>query len=226
MISFKNVYKYYPYNSGKRSVLNNINFNIKHGDDTAILGRNGAGKSTLFRLISGTESCDRGEIYRDGMISWPLGFSGGFHGSLSGRENVRFVARIYGQDTRKIFNFVDEFSELDSYIDMPVKSYSSGMKARLAFGLSMAIDFDFYLIDEVIAVGDTAFKKKCKRILNEKRQSSTVILVSHSNSMLKQFCKKGAVLDRGELILFDNIEEAISVHEANQKKLEVKAYEA
>jgi len=219
MIKFKNVFKYYPYKSGRRTILDNINFTIREGDDTAILGRNGAGKSTLFRLISGSEACDQGDITRAGRVSWPLGFSGGFHGSLSGRENVRFVSRIYGQNSKQVFNFVDEFAELDGFIDMPVKSYSSGMKARLAFGLSMAINFDFYLIDEVIAVGDTAFKKKCKETLNRKRKSSTVILISHSNSMLKQFCKKGAVLDGGNLMFFDEIEEAINMHEYNQSKI-------
>ena len=219
MISFHKVSKYYPHKTGRRTILNDINFTIKRGEDTAILGRNGAGKSTLFRLISGTEACDQGKIVRKGSISWPLGFSGGFHGSLSGRENVRFVSRIYGQDARKIFNFVDDFSELESFIDMPVKSYSSGMRARLAFGLSMAINFDFYLIDEVIAVGDTAFKNKCKVILDKKRESSTVILISHSNSMLKQFCKSGAVLDGGKLLFFKDIEEAITEHERNQSKI-------
>lgn len=219
MISFQNVFKYYPSKSGKRTVLNDINFTINQGDDTAILGRNGAGKSTLFRLISGTEGCDQGKIIRSGSISWPLGFSGGFHGSLSGRENIRFVSRIYGQDAKKIFSFVDEFSELGSFIDMPVKSYSSGMKARLAFGLSMAINFDFYLIDEVIAVGDSAFKRKCKEVLDKKRKSSTVILISHSTSMLSQFCKKGAVLDGGNLVFYDVLEDAINVHENNQRKI-------
>lgn len=219
MISFRNVYKYYPSREGKRLVLEDINFEILPGEDLGILGRNGAGKSTLMRLIAGSEACDRGEILRDASISWPLGFSGGFHGSLSGRENVRFVSRIYGQDPTKIFEFVSEFADLGKYIDMPVKTYSSGMRARLAFGLSMAIDFDYYLIDEVIAVGDTAFKKKCRKILNEKRRKATVILISHTNSLVRDFCKKGAVVDGGKLKFFDDIEDAIKVHECNQNSL-------
>lgn len=219
MISFQNVYKYYPSREGKRAVLENISFDIRPGEDLGILGRNGAGKSTLMRLIAGSEACDQGRIVREGSISWPLGFSGGFHGSLSGRENVRFVSRIYGQHPRLIFDFVNDFAALGKYIDMPVKSYSSGMRARLAFGLSMAIDFDYYLIDEVIAVGDTAFKKKCREVLDQKRKKSTVILISHSDSLIREFCKKGAVVEEGRLSLYDDLEEAINMHDNNQRGL-------
>lgn len=216
MIKFNNVFKYYPTRSGKRTILHNINIEITPGEDIGILGKNGAGKSTLFRLIAGSEPCDQGYITRKGSVSWPLGFSGGFHGSLSGRENIRFVSRIYGKKTRDIFDFVSDFSELGKYIDMPVRSYSSGMKARLAFGLSMAINFDFYLIDEVIAVGDSSFKRKCQNIIAEKRKKSTIILISHSNSLLKTFCKTGAVLSDGFLTKYNSIDEAINVHESNQ----------
>lgn len=216
MISFKNVSKYYPTKEGRRQILKDISYDFEHGQDIGILGKNGAGKSTLFRLISGSENPEAGQIIRRARVSWPLGFSGGFHGSLTGRENTRFVSRIYGKDMRQIFDYVADFAELGNYIDMPIKSYSSGMKARLAFGLSMAIDFDFYLIDEVIAVGDTAFKKKCKKALAEKRKNSTVILISHSNSLLKQFCTRGAVLNDGVLEIFSNIEDAIDKHEQSQ----------
>lgn len=216
MISFENVSKYYPSRNGKRVILNKINHTFDFGEDIGILGKNGAGKSTLFRLISGSESPDQGKITRSSSVSWPLGFSGGFHGSLTGRENTRFVSRIYGKNLKQVFDFVADFAELGNYIDMPIKSYSSGMKARLAFGLSMAIDFDFYLIDEVIAVGDSSFKNKCKKILTEKRKTSTVILVSHSNNLLKQFCKKGAVLNNGYLKVFQTIDDAINEHEKNQ----------
>lgn len=217
MIEFREVSKFYPTKGGRKTVLNNITCTFKEGEDIGVLGRNGAGKSTLFRLISGSEVCDRGAILRKASVSWPLGFAGGFHGSLTGRENVRFVTRIYGQDPKLIFNFVDEFSDLGKYMDMPVRSYSSGMKARLAFGLSMAINFDFYLIDEVIAVGDSSFKKKCQDTLLQKRKNSTIILISHSNSLLKDFCKVGAVLNDGHLNFFDTIDEAIDVHESNQR---------
>ncbi|MDR6434669.1 ABC transporter ATP-binding protein [Brucella pseudogrignonensis] len=223
MIEFINVVKSYPTKGGRRTVLNDVSCTFKKGQNTGVLGRNGAGKSTLFKLISGSEVCDRGNIIRNSSISWPLGFTGGFHGSLSARENIRFVSRIYNQDPRFVFEFVKEFSELGRYMDMPVRSYSSGMRARLAFGMSMAIDFDFYLIDEVIAVGDSSFKKKCRATLDKKREAATVILVSHSNSLLKEFCDRGAVLNDGDLIFFDSIDDAIQLHEENQKKA-VKIY--
>lgn len=217
MITFANVNKYYPSRTGRRVVLDNICYEFEQGEDIAILGHNGAGKSTLFRLIAGSEPCDSGIIRRTSSVSWPLGFSGGFHGSLTGRENIRFVSRIYDKKAKELFDFVSDFSELGTYIDMPVKSYSSGMKARLAFGLSMAIDFDFYLIDEVIAVGDAAFKKKCRAVLDSKRKNATIILISHSNGLMREFCKKGAVLNNGKLAVFNTINEAIKVHEINQK---------
>lgn len=216
MIKFRNVTKYYPSRSGRRTIIENLSCDFNLGEDIGILGRNGAGKSTLFRLISGSEPCDEGEIWRNSTVSWPLGFSGGFHGSLSGRENLRFVSRIYGQNARNILDFVVDFSELGSNIDMPVKTYSSGMKARLAFGLSMAIDFDFYLIDEVIAVGDANFKKKCHKIIEEKRKTATIILISHGNGLLREFCKRGAILEAGRLSFFNTIDEAITAHEKNQ----------
>ncbi|MBO1026979.1 ABC transporter ATP-binding protein [Ochrobactrum sp. SD129] len=216
MITFENVTKSYPMGKSRKIVINDLSIKLPKGVDIGILGRNGAGKSTLFRLISGSEPPDKGAIRRDGTVSWPLGFSGGFHGSLTARENVRFVCRIYGRDPKKVFDFVEDFSELGRYVDMPVKSYSSGMRARLAFGLSMAIHFDYYLIDEVIAVGDTRFKKKCQKILRERRQESTMILVSHSNSLLKDFCKAGAVVDNGLVSFFDSIDDAIQLHESNQ----------
>lgn len=219
MIEFREVSKFYPTKGGRKTVLNNITCTFKAGEDIGVLGRNGAGKSTLFRLISGSEVCDRGAIFRKASVSWPLGFAGGFHGSLTGRENVRFVTRIYGQNPKQIFNFVDEFSDLGKYMDMPVRSYSSGMKARLAFGLSMAINFDFYLIDEVIAVGDSSFKKKCQDTLHQKRKNSTIILISHSNSLLKDFCKVGAVLNDGQLNFYNTIDKAIDVHESNQRNI-------
>lgn len=219
MISFNNVFKYYPTRSGKRTILKDINLNFLPGEDIGILGKNGAGKSTLFRLIAGSESCDQGKIVRNSSVSWPLGFSGGFHGSLTGRENIRFVTRIYGKQPKEIFDFVNDFSELGRYIDMPVRSYSSGMKARLAFGLSMAIDFDFYLIDEVIAVGDSSFKKKCQDIISEKRKKATIILISHSNSLLRTFCTAGAVLNDGTLTKYASINDAIEIHEQNQLKV-------
>lgn len=219
MIKIDNVDKYYSTKNGKRQILKDICLTIENGNDIGILGKNGAGKSTLFRLISGSELPDSGTITRKGRISWPLGFSGGFHGSLTGKENILFVSRIYEQDARSVYEYVTEFAELGQYMEMPVKSYSSGMRARLAFGLSMAVDFDYYLIDEVIAVGDTNFKKKCRKVLADKRSKATVVMVSHSNKVLKEFCKSGAVIIDGGLRYFENINDAIVFHENNMKQI-------
>lgn len=213
MIKLNGVSKYYKLLDKKRSVLKDIDFVFDRGVNIGVLGNNGAGKSTLFRLISGSEMPDKGNIIRTSSVSWPLGFTGGFHGSLSGKDNIQFAARIYGRDQKEVFNFVTDFAELGPYIYNPIKSYSSGMKARLAFGLSMAIDFDFYLIDEVIAVGDAKFKKKCKLLLNERRKTSTMLLVSHSNSLLRDFCQAGIILRNGSFLYYPNIEDAIMEHE-------------
>ena len=137
MIQLINVSKDYPTKAGPRRVLDNINLTIRPGERVGILGRNGAGKSTLVRLISGAEPPTTGKIERNMSVSWPLAFSGGFHGSLTGADNVRFICRIYGVDFESRFQFVQDFSELGIYINEPVMNYSSGMKARLAFAISM-----------------------------------------------------------------------------------------
>jgi len=216
MILLDNVYKAYPTKTGKKVILDGFSGRFEPGVNVGILGHNGAGKSTLFRLISGAEAPDAGRITRKGTVSWPLGFSGGLHGTLSGRENLRFICDIYARPFRRTLEFVEEFSELGQYLDMPVRSYSSGMKARLAFGASMAMNFDYYLIDEVVAVGDTAFRRKSKKVLNERLKSSSVILVSHSAQLLRQFCEIGGVLHSGQLTFYGTIKEAIAAHEANQ----------
>ena len=160
MIALEHVYKSYPLKEGRNLVLNDVNLRMEEGKNIAILGLNGAGKSTLIRIIGGAEAPDRGRVIRTSRVSWPIGFAGCFHGSLSGRENLRFVSRIYGADIRKVTEYVENFAELGPYLDMPVKTYSSGMRSKLAFGLSMAIQFDFYLIDEAFSVGDAPFRKK------------------------------------------------------------------
>lgn len=217
MIEFRDVTKSYGHGDRKKIILGGFSGVIEKGKNIGILGHNGAGKSTLMRMIAGTEDPDGGRIVRDGLVSWPLGFSGGFHQSLSGRQNIEFISRIYGMDSREVFDFVAKFADIGKSIDDPIRNLSSGMKARVAFGVSMAIDFDFYLIDEVIAVGDTAFKKRCKYVLEERNKASTLILISHSNSILKEFSEVGAVLHKGNLDFFDGIDDAIKVHEANQK---------
>ena len=216
MIRLENVQKAYPTKSGKKVILRNFSGVFEDQQNVGILGHNGAGKSTLFRMLSGAEPPDRGRITRTGKVSWPLGFSGGFHGSLSGRENLRFICQIYGVKYRDVVEFVEDFASIGRFMDMPVRSYSSGMKARLAFGASMALNFDYYLIDEVVAVGDAAFKKKSKTVLNDRLKSSSVLLVSHSSQLLKEFCDVGGVLHDGNLIFYETIDEAIAMHEKNQ----------
>jgi ABC-type polysaccharide/polyol phosphate transport system ATPase subunit len=207
MITLKNVCKDYPTRAGPRRVLNNINLTIHPGERVGILGRNGAGKSTLIRLISGSEPPTLGSIHRNMSVSWPLAFSGGFHGSLTGADNVRFICRIYGVDFRPRFEFVEEFSELGLYMNEPVASYSSGMKARLAFAISMTIDFDCYLIDEVMAVGDARFRERCKVELFEKRRDKAKLIVSHSHRQLKGNCDRFLLIEDGRIEEHDDFKE-------------------
>nr|AAB64445.1 CpxA [Actinobacillus pleuropneumoniae] len=208
MISVKNVSKDYYTRSGKKTVLQDINFELKKGEKIGILGRNGAGKSTLIRLLSGVEPPTSGTIERNMSISWPLAFQRAFQGSLTGMDNLRFICRIYNADIEYVKAFTEEFSELGDYLYEPVKKYSSGMKARLAFALSLSVEFDCYLIDEVIAVGDSRFAAKCKHELFEKRKDRSIILVSHSPSAMKEYCDNAMVLDKGIMYKFENMDEA------------------
>lgn len=214
MIIFDKVSKAYARpGGGQKVILKDFTAVFPPGLNIGILGRNGAGKSTLMSMISGSEMADSGRILREGRISWPLGFSGGVHGKLTGTQNTRFIADIYGKPRNKVLEFVEEFSELGPYLDMPVKTYSAGMKARLAFGICMAIEFEYYLIDEVIAVGDSTFKKKCKIVFEQRRENATLLLVSHSAGLLRSFCDIGGVMHDGQLTFYGDIEEAIQVHE-------------
>jgi capsular polysaccharide transport system ATP-binding protein len=214
MIIFDNVSKAFPRPSGgKKVILDRFTAAFRPGINVGILGRNGAGKSTLMSLISGSDLPDSGRILREGKISWPLGFGGGVHAKLTGAQNTRFIADIYGKNRNKVLDFVADFSELGSYLDMPVKTYSAGMRARLSFGICMAIEFEYYLIDEVIAVGDTTFRKKCKEVFDQRRENATLLLVSHSANLLRSFCDIGGVMNNGQLTFYSDIEEAIQVHE-------------
>lgn len=208
MISVEHVYKKYQTRTGSVTVLNDINFSLKKGEKVGILGRNGAGKSTLIRLMSGVEAPTSGTIRREMSISWPLAFSGAFQGSLTGMDNLRFICRIYNADIEYVKAFTESFSELGRYLYEPVKNYSSGMKARLAFALSLSVEFDCYLIDEVIAVGDSRFSDKCRYELFEKRQDRSIILVSHSPNAIRQYCDNAIVLDQGKMLEFPSIDEA------------------
>jgi capsular polysaccharide transport system ATP-binding protein len=212
MIQLDRVFKFYKTEGHAKIVLDHVSTVFQSGRSYGLLGVNGAGKSTTLRLIAGTELQNSGRIRRSVRVSWPLGFAGTFHHLVSGRENIKFVARAYGADIRRVINFVEDFSELGDYIDVPIKTYSSGMMARLAFGLSMAIEFDCYLIDEITAVGDARFQARCKAVFDRRRQNTDLIVVSHSMQTIKEYCDHGAVLVDGQMIMFDSVDRAIEMY--------------
>jgi capsular polysaccharide transport system ATP-binding protein len=212
MIQLDHVFKFYRTGTHVKIVLDHISTTFQSGRSYGLLGVNGAGKSTTIRLMAGTELPNSGRVRRSVRVSWPLGLAGGFHPLMTGRENVKFVARAYGEDVRKVLDFVEDFAELGEYIDVPIRTYSSGMGARLAFGLSMAIEFEVYLIDETLAVGDARFQAKCKRMFDRRRASADLIVVSHSMETIKEFCDHAAVLVDGQLIMFQSVESAIETY--------------
>jgi len=213
VIRFENLTKSFWVRGEKRIVIDNLNLTLPTGRSLALLGRNGAGKSTLLQMIAGTMRPDSGRIVTDGTMSWPVGFGGSFHGELTGAQNVRFIARIYGVDTESLLAFVADFAELGKFFYMPVRAYSSGMKSRLTFGASMGIRFDTYLVDEVTAVGDASFKRKSRAVFVDRMRHSSAIMVSHSMGQLRQFCNAGVVLENGQMQYFDDLDEAIACHE-------------
>jgi capsular polysaccharide transport system ATP-binding protein len=212
MIQLDEVFKFYRTDGHVKIVLDHASTVFQSGRSYGLLGVNGAGKSTTLRMIAGTELPNSGKIHRSVRVSWPLGFAGGFHPLMTGRENVKFVARIYGADVRKVLLFVEDFSELGDYMDVAVKTYSSGMMARLAFGLSMAIEFDCYLIDEITAVGDARFQMRCKKAFDARRQNADLIVVSHSMATIKDYCESGAVIVDGHLMMFESVDKAIEIY--------------
>ena len=216
MIRLRNVGKDYTTRQGRRTVFDGINLDVHPGEKLGILGRNGAGKSTLIRLISGAEQPTFGTVERAMSISWPLAFAGGFHGGLSGLDNVRFICRIYGAPIGPAVEFVESFAELGQYLREPVKKYSSGMRARLAFAISMGVEFDCFLIDEIVAVGDDRFHAKCHAELFEKRADRAMIIVSHSAGYIREHCTRAAVLSAGKLHHFDSVDEALAFHDVQQ----------
>jgi capsular polysaccharide transport system ATP-binding protein len=213
MIRGENLSKSYPMGHGRKLVLDGIDFEIGPGERVGFLGRNGAGKTTLIKLIGGVEMPTSGRITRRMSVSWPLGFGGGFQGSLTGYDNARFIARIYNTEYREIRDFVEDFTELGRQLSMPVKTYSSGMKARLAFALSLAIEFDCYLIDEIILVGDHNFHVKCHTELFEKRGDRALVLASHSADTIRQYCHKAVILHDGHARIYADVEEALAVYQ-------------
>ncbi|MCA1945518.1 MAG: ATP-binding cassette domain-containing protein [Desulfovibrio sp.] len=213
MVEIKHIWKTYLTRRGPRDILKDICFSIQKGDKLGILGCNGAGKSTLIRIISGAELPTSGEIVRGMTVSWPLALQGGFVGNLTGTDNLRFICRVYDVDYDQAFRQVSDFSELGHYLDEPVRTYSSGMRARLAFAISMAVDFDCYLIDELSAVGDRRFNKKFKDVLFGEKGDRSLIMVSHFYGVIQEYCNKVAVLDQGRLALFEDTKEAIATYD-------------
>lgn len=216
MIEIVNATKFYNIRGKKHYILKDVNYTFPAGKSIGILGANGAGKSTLLRLLGGLEYPNSGKIIANSSISWPVGLTAGFQGSLTARQNIKFVCRIHNKnlrETKQIEDFVYDFAEIGDFFDMPIKSYSSGMKARVNFGLSMAFDFDYYLIDEVTGVGDPKFQNKAKTLFDEKKQKANVIMVSHSMKEIKNNCDIAILLKNGKINIFDDIDEAISSYQ-------------
>lgn len=209
MIELRNLYKTYRLNGVRKIIARDINFTFPDRESVGLLGGNGAGKSTMLKMIAGTLSPDSGSILSNGTISWPVGFAGSFHGDLTGAQNVKFVARVYGIDTDEMLGFTKTFSQLGAHFHLPVRTYSSGMKSRLAFAMSMAVPFDTYLIDEVTAVGDGSFKTKSEAILMERLENAGAVIVSHSMGQLQRLCTSGVVLENGRFFYYARIEKAI-----------------
>lgn len=216
MIEVKNLTKSYVHKGKRVKIFEDISFRVDRGESVALLGRNGAGKSTLLRILGGIDIPDSGTIQADVSISWPVGLIGGFQGSLSGRENVIFVSKIYAGNEPDVIQEkvrrVEEFAELGDYYDRPFHTYSSGMRSRVTFGLSMAFDFDVYLMDEVSSAGDERFRKRSRQRLEELNQKADFMLVDHNLWGLKFHCNRALLLHNGGLIEFDDLNEAIASH--------------
>ena len=214
MIRLHGVHKLFRTRFGQREVLRGVDCTFRRGEAVGILGRNGAGKTTLLRLIAGVESPSRGSVERRMSVSWPLGYAGAMHYSISGADNARFIARIYDKPVAAVLEMVESFAELGEYFRMPVRTYSSGMIARLGFALSLAMDFDCYLVDEAIAAGDARFGDRYRKALEERRARSTLLLVSHQPETVRALCTSAAVLQDGRLTRYDDMDEAIAVYPA------------
>lgn len=215
MIKLQNVTKYYPSALGNQYIFKNLNFEIPSGHNIAILGSNGAGKSTLFRMLAGSEYPNQGKIITDLHLSWPVALTTGIHPQMSGAENARFIGTINGvADLDLYVQRVRKFAELGRKFDLPVNTYSSGMKPRLAFACSIGIDFDIYLIDEVTSVGDAKFRNKTRKALTQKSKNANVIMVSHEMDELRHFCDSAIVLQKGELTFYNDLEQGIARYQA------------
>ena len=220
MIELKNVSKSFKTKHSRKYILKDMSIVIPSDKNIGILGRNGTGKSTIMHMLGQIEFPDKGTITSDKSFSWPLGLRGGFVGNMTGKANIKFVCRLYGKSPKEIqqtVDFVKEFSELDDYFDMPIRTYSAGMKSRLSFGLSLSFDFDYLLIDETLSVGDARFRKKSKEALLKKIETCNVLLVSHDMGTLRDICDVGIVVDCGKMYYFDNIDNAINEYVAINK---------
>ncbi|MET4692174.1 ABC transporter ATP-binding protein [Endozoicomonas lisbonensis] len=216
MIVFNNVTKYFPTPSGRHYILKDVSLELPGNKNIGVFGANGSGKSTLMRLLAGTDFPNRGRITVKGNVSWPLGLSG-YQGSMTGRENAEFVCRIYGKSREEInekIAFIKEFSEIGNFFDMPLKSYSSGMRSKFSFAVSMAFDFDYYLIDELTAVGDKRFKRKCRETFDAKKGIANFLFVSHNLNELKRQCDIGIYIKDGKIHVHDSINDAIAAYNA------------
>jgi capsular polysaccharide transport system ATP-binding protein len=207
-----NIVKEYHTQIGLRRILDGVSVSVSPGEKIAVLGRNGAGKSTLVKIIGGVERPTSGRVERGLFMSWPIAFSGGFETTMSGIDNIRFIARLYGKPIQEMIDFVDDFAELGKQLLLPVKVYSSGMRARLAFALTLAIDFECFLIDEVISVGDQRFHRKCHDALFVRRKHCGMLIVSHDIGIIKRYCSKALVLKNGRARLFENVDMALDIY--------------
>lgn len=214
MIELRRLRKEYRTRTGVKVVADDIDAVFGPRETVGLLGRNGAGKSTLLQIIAGTIDHDGGEVVHAGSVSWPVGFAGAFHADLTGAQNTKFVARVYGVDGEDLADFVEDFAELGSHFHMPFRTYSSGMRSRLSFGVSMGIDFDHYLMDEVTAVGDQSFRAKCEAVLLNRMSTRGAVMVTHSMPQVQRLCDRVGVLDRGRLHMFDDVEEGLAFHAA------------
>lgn len=218
MIKVNSITKYYLVQKKKRLVFDNLSLQFNSGDRIALMGANGAGKSTLMRLLSGIELPNHGNITRTSTLSWPIGVHSGFMLTLTGRENCKFVCRLFkcsrAEQSQKI-SFIQDFAEINDYFDMPVASYSSGMMSRLAFGMSMAFDFDFYLVDETLSVGDQQFQKKCLEVFTQKAQDKGIIMASHAMDTVRKFCNKGIYIGHSGVVFSENLEEILALYASN-----------
>ncbi|WP_372893424.1 ABC transporter ATP-binding protein [Rhodosalinus sp.] len=214
MIELRNVTKVFVLNGRRKVIADGINALFPRGKAVAVLGRNGAGKSSMLKMISGSMDPDSGEVVTHGTVSWPVGFAGSFHPELTGVQNTRFIARVYGVDSDELTRFVGDFAELGAHFELPVRSYSSGMKSRLAFGVSMGIHFDTYLVDEVTAVGDASFKSKSERLFKKRLQNSGAVVVTHQPGQVRRLCDRAGVLEKGQLHMYDDVEDALAHHKS------------